>query len=107
MNKEGSRRKRQRFTESLRDMLLNLGIHNRRDWFEYIEKTNSHHAPLISLNCQGIGKRCLVFTLGGSEPADRMLLITGYQYQVAPISTWTPTPPPPPAERSVSAETSP
>ncbi|XP_026834806.1 uncharacterized protein LOC26526157 [Drosophila erecta] len=44
MNKEGSRRKRQRFTESLRDMLLNLGIHNRRDWFEYIEKTRSSRA---------------------------------------------------------------
>ncbi|XP_039496129.1 uncharacterized protein LOC120454676 [Drosophila santomea] len=38
MNNEASRRKRQRCTASLRDILSNLGIHNRRDWFEYFEK---------------------------------------------------------------------
>ncbi|KRJ98116.1 uncharacterized protein LOC26534617 [Drosophila yakuba] len=43
MNNEASRRKRQRCTASLRDILSNLGIHNRRDWFEYFDKTRPPH----------------------------------------------------------------
>ncbi|XP_043662787.1 uncharacterized protein LOC122626556 [Drosophila teissieri] len=43
MNKEASRRRHHKCTPSLRDILSNLGIHNRSDWFEYFERTRTPH----------------------------------------------------------------
>nr|NP_001188803.1 uncharacterized protein Dmel_CG42692, isoform A [Drosophila melanogaster]ADV37053.1 uncharacterized protein Dmel_CG42692, isoform A [Drosophila melanogaster] len=43
MNKEATKRRRQRCTESLKDILSNLRIRNRKAWFNYVDKTKSPH----------------------------------------------------------------
>lgn len=40
MNKEATKRRRQRCTESLKDILSNLRIRNRKAWFNYVDKTS-------------------------------------------------------------------